>query len=285
MAWLLRPAAFLPLPLLHAFGVVLGWTVYLGSSRYRRYLGQNLGFAGLTDPRLRRAAIAESGKGVLELPAIWLRPHQAVADLIVEVSGWEYVQGGATLGKGLIMLTPHLGCWEVAAQYFSRRMPITVMYSPPKVKALEPLMRAGRDRSAMMKSVPADLRGVRAMLKALRRGEAVGILPDQVPGVGEGEWAEFFGRPAYTMTLVGRLAEKTGAAVLLCYAERLPRGRGYRVVVEPLLAPRLPEPPVRTLNRSLEQMIRRSPAQYLWSYNRYKVPAGAEPPQSARQDT
>ena len=116
------------------------------------------------------------------------------------------------------------------------------------------------------------------MLKALRRGEAIGILPDQVPGAGEGEWAEFFGRPAYTMTLVGRLAGQTGAPVLLCYSKRLSRGRGYRFEIEPLLAPHPAESPVRTLNRSLEQLIRRCPEQYLWSYNRYKVPAGVRPP-------
>jgi KDO2-lipid IV(A) lauroyltransferase len=129
-----------------------------------------------------------------------------------------------------------------------------------------------------MKSVPADMRGVRAMLKALRRGEAIGILPDQVPGVGEGEWTEFFGRPAYTMTLVGRLAEQTGAPVLMCYSERLPAGRGYRFTIEPVLEARPSESPVRALNRSLEQIIRRCPEQYLWSYNRYKVPAGVRPP-------
>jgi KDO2-lipid IV(A) lauroyltransferase len=129
-----------------------------------------------------------------------------------------------------------------------------------------------------MTSVPADLRGVRAMLKALRRGQAIGILPDQVPGGGDGEWVEFFGRPAYTMVLVSRLAEQTSAPVLLCYAERLSRGQGYRLHVEPLLAVRPPESPLRALNRSLEQMIRRSPLQYLWAYNRYKIPAGVRAP-------
>ena len=184
----------------------------------------------------------------------------------------------ARRGKGIIVVTPHIGCWEIVGQYVASRMPITVMYSPPKVRALEAVMRAGRTRSGAMKSVPADLRGVRAMLKALKRGEAIGMLPDQVPGVGEGEWVEFFGRPAYTMTLVGRLSEQTGAPALLCCAERLSRGRGYRFVVEPLLAPRPPESPARALNRSLEQVIRRRPEQYLWGYNRYKVPAGAQPP-------
>jgi KDO2-lipid IV(A) lauroyltransferase len=104
------------------------------------------------------------------------------------------------------------------------------------------------------------------------------VLPDQVPGVGDGEWVEFFGRPAYTMTLISRLVEQTGATALICYSERLPWGRGYRFVVEPMLAPRPPESHVRALNRSVEQAIRRRPEQYLWGYNRYKVPAGVQPP-------
>jgi Kdo2-lipid IVA lauroyltransferase/acyltransferase len=278
MLFLLRLVARLPLPLLHVTGAMLGWVVYLLSPRYRRMIRRNLEIAGLSSTRLRRAVVRETGKGALEIPAIWLRPHAEVARLVTEASGWEHVERAARAGKGLILLTPHLGCWEISGQYIASRMPITVMYAPPNLEWLEPLMRAGRDRGEAMKSVPADMRGVRAMLKALKRGEAIGILPDQVPGVGEGEWAEFFGRPAYTMTLVGRLAEQTGAPVLQCYSERLARGRGYRFMIEPTLPPRPPESPVRALNRSLEKIIRRCPEQYLWSYNRYKVPAGVRPP-------
>ncbi len=278
MQFLLRLVACLPLPLLHAIGALLGWVVYLISPRYRGMIGTNLRAAGLGSARMRAAVVRETGKGALEIPAIWLRPHRAVASLVVEAIGWEHVERAQKVGRGLILLTPHLGCWEISGQYIASRLPITVMYAPPNLKSLEPLMQAGRDRGAAMKSVPADMRGVRAMLKALRRGEAIGILPDQVPGVGEGEWTEFFGRPAYTMTLVGRLAEQTGAPVLLCYSRRLARGRGYRFEIEPLLAPRSPESPVRTLNRSLERFILRCPEQYLWSYNRYKVPAGVRPP-------
>ncbi|HUL92929.1 MAG TPA: lysophospholipid acyltransferase family protein [Burkholderiales bacterium] len=278
MQFLLRLVARLPLRLLHLVGAALGWAVYLLSPRYRRMIGHNLQAAGFATARLRAAVVSETGKGALEIPAIWLRPHQGVADLVVEAGGWEHVEAAAKARKGLILLTPHLGCWEVSGQYISSRMPMTVMYSPPSMKSLEPLMRAGRNRGAAMNSVPADMRGVRAMLKALRRGEAIGILPDQVPGVGDGEWAEFFGRPAYTMTLVGRLAEQTGAPVLLCYSQRLARGRGYHFEIEPLLTPLPSESPVRTLNRSLEHLIRRCPEQYLWSYNRYKVPAGVRPP-------
>ena len=278
MPILLRAFGALPLPILHAVGTFVGWVVYFASPRFRKYLLENLSAAGYGDRALVRAAIAEAGKGAMELPAIWMRSREEAAALVREARGWEFIEAALSAGKGAILLTPHLGCWEVTAQYISRRMPITVMYSPPKVRALESLMFAGRNRAAMMKSVPADLRGLRAMLKALKRGEAIGMLPDQVPGLGEGEWIEFFGKPAYTMTLVGRLAEQTGAPVLLCYAERLPRGRGYRFVVEPLLATRPPESTVRALNRSLEQIIRRCPEQYLWAYNRYKVPAGVRPP-------
>ena len=278
MQFLLRLVARLPLPLLHAIGAALGWVVYAVSPRYRRMIGRNLESAGLGSVRLRASVVCETGKGALEIPAIWLRPHRDVAALVIEARGWDHVENAAKRGTGLILLTPHLGCWEVSGQYIASRMPITVMYAPPNLKSLEPLMKAGRDRGATMRSVPADMRGVRAMLKALRRGEAIGILPDQVPGVGEGEWAEFFGRPAYTMTLVSRLAEQTGAPVLLCYSRRLSWGRGYRFEIEPLLAPSPAESPVRTLNRSLERLIGRCPEQYLWSYNRYKVPAGVRAP-------
>jgi len=278
MLFLLRLVARLPLPLLHGFGVVLGWIVYLLSPRYRKYLKLNLDAAGLRGFRLRGAVIAETGKGAMELPAVWLRPHDQVVRLVVEASGWEHVDEAMKLGKGVIIVAPHLGSWEMTGQYIAGRTPITVMYSPPKMKSLEPLMLAGRSRGTAMKSVRADLGGVRALLKALKRGEAIGILPDQVPGVGDGEWVEFFGRPAYTMTLIGRLVEQTGATPLLCHSERLSWGRGYRFVAEPMPSPRPPESPVRALNRSVEQAIRRCPGQYLWGYNRYKVPAGVRPP-------
>lgn len=278
MLFLLRLVARFPLPLLHGVGVALGWIVYVLSPRYRKYLKLNLDTAGLRGLRLRCAVVAESGKGVMELPAVWLRPHDRVVKLVVDVTGWERVEAAAKLGKGVIMVAPHLGSWETTGQYIAGKIPVTVMYSPPKMKSLEPLMQAGRNRGTVMKSVPADLGGVRALLRALRRGEAIGVLPDQVPGVGDGEWVEFFGRPAYTMTLIGRLVEQTGATALLCYSERLSWGRGYRFVVEPMLPPRPPESYVRALNRSVEQAIRRCPEQYLWGYNRYKVPAGVQPP-------
>ena len=278
MPILLRGLAAFPLPILHAIGTVVGWLVYLGSRRFRKYLRENLAAAGYTDAAIRRAAVMEAGKGAMELPAIWMRSQEEAARLVVDVDGWELIERALAAGKGAILLTPHLGCWEITAQYTSRHHPITVLYSPPKMQALEPLMQHGRTREGM-KGVPPDLSGLRAMLKALHKGEAIGILPDQVPGIGEGEWTEFFGRPAYTMTLVTKLAQKTGAPLLFCYAERMPRGRGYRLHVVPMPGPMPGESPQRRLNRAIEELVRRCPAQYLWAYNRYKVPAGVEPPQ------
>jgi KDO2-lipid IV(A) lauroyltransferase len=281
MTLFLRLAARVPLPLLHAVGWAVGWLVYALSPRFRKYLSENLSQAGYRDFAERRAAAGETGKAVLELPAIWLREHEAAASLVTEVERWHLVEQAMARKKGLILLTPHLGCWEVSAQYFSRLYPLTVLYSPPKIRPLEPLMRAGRTRERLS-SVPADMSGVRALYRALKRGEAIGMLPDQVPGMGEGVWADFFGRPAYTMTLAMRLAESAQCPVLLVYAERLARGRGFRFHVELLPEPVPGEAPARRMNRALEVLIRRSPSQYLWAYNRYKVPAGVAPPGSTQ---
>ena len=273
--------AALPLSALHRLGAIVGRMVYLVSPRYRRCLSTNLRAAGFSENALLRQAIAEAGKGLLELPAIWLRPHATVAAWVVQVTGWELVEAALARRRGIIFLTPHLGCFEITAQYYAYRAPadapLTALYRPPKKKAMEPLMLAGRDRPNL-RLASADLKGVRVLLRALKQGEAIGILPDQAPGVGEGEWAEFFGRPAYTMTLAGRLAEASGAQVILAYAERLPRGQGYHLHLAPMPAPLAGELPARTLNRALEGLVRLCPAQYGWGYNRYKVPAGAQAP-------
>jgi Kdo2-lipid IVA lauroyltransferase/acyltransferase len=255
--------------------------VYRVSPRYRHYFRANLRAAGYADDALLRRAIAEAGKGLLELPAIWLRPHKAVAGLVVQVTDWDLVEAALARRRGIVFLTPHLGCFEITAQYYAYRAPanapLTVLYRPPKKKAVEPLLLAGRDRPNL-RVASANLGGVRILRRALKRGEAIGILPDQAPGVGEGEWAEFFGRPAYTMTLAGRLAEASGAQVILAYAERLPQGRGYHLQLSAMPAPLAGESPARTLNRALEGLIRSCPSQYGWGYNRYKVPAGASSP-------
>jgi KDO2-lipid IV(A) lauroyltransferase len=272
----LRLAACLPLALLHRLGSVLGWAVYGMSPTYRRHLRENLAQAGYADAPTRRAAIAAAGQMLAELPAVWFRPQERVVALVKRAEGLEAALAARAAGKAVVFLTPHLGCFEVAAQYAAARMPITVLYRPPKIAWLDPLMREGRGRPNL-RLAPADRSGVRGLFAALKRGEAAGFLPDQVPGEGEGEWAEFFGRKAYTMTLAARLAERDNLVCFLAYAERLPGGEGYAIVVRPLPAPLPGETPPRRVNRALEALVRECPGQYLWGYNRYKTPRGAKP--------
>ena len=284
LALIFKLLARLPLPLLHGLGNGLGWLVYLLSPRYRSRIKANLDSSGLgqnQDGFLRRRAIGEAGKAVLELPAIWLRPVEKLEHLVRGVYGWEYVEQTLAGGKGIIFLSPHLGCYEIASLYYATQRPITVLYRPPRQRWLEPLMRLGRGR-ANARLATADISGVRTIMKALKRGEAVGILPDQVPSRGEGVWADFFGRPAYTMTLVARLQQATEAQVVLAVAERLSWGRGYILRFRPMtlsLAGNAEES-ARALNASIEDLVREYPAQYLWSYNRYKVPPGVTRPSS-----
>ncbi|MGE5639987.1 MAG: lysophospholipid acyltransferase family protein, partial [Clostridia bacterium] len=271
-----------PLPVLHAVGAFLGWTIYSLSPRYRKHLNDNLAQAGIADASVRHEAIAHAGKMLAELPALWFRPQQDVARLVHEVQGAELAVQAHERGEAVLFMTPHMGSFEVTSQYVSVRaaelgVPVTVLYRRPKLGWMEPLMRAGRDRGNV-RLVPADVTGVRELFAALRRKEVVGFLPDQVPGQGEGEWAEFFGRPAYTMTLAARLAARPGIACFLAYARRLPRGGGYSIHVRPYPAALAGEGPVRQLNRALEAVVRECPGQYLWSYNRYKAPKGAPPP-------
>jgi KDO2-lipid IV(A) lauroyltransferase len=246
------------------------------SPTYRRSLRANLRQAGYTDASIRREAIAAAGKMLAELPAVWFRSSAEVAALVREVHGVEQAFAARAEGKPLLFLTPHMGCFEVTAQYAALHMPITVLYRPPKQGWLAPLMMEGRNRPNV-RLVPADVSGVRAIFKALRDGEAVGFLPDQVPGQGEGDWAEFFGRPAYTMTLAAKLAEREGVRCFLAFGRRLPRGRGYAIELSPLPEKLEGETATRRLNRALEDLVRQCPGQYLWSYNRYKTPRGARP--------
>ncbi|HUW38070.1 MAG TPA: lysophospholipid acyltransferase family protein [Rhodocyclaceae bacterium] len=271
MAFLFRLLARLPLPLLHNLGALAGWLAYLGSPTYRRHLRENTALAGVE--AARPAAVAEAGKSILELPKIWLRPQEEVVERVVRVSGWELVETAWREERGILFLTPHLGCYEITAQYYAAQRPITVLYRPPKQAWLAPLLERGR--GANLQLARADFSGVRLLMRALRRHEAVGILPDQAPGQGEGVWVPFFGRPAYTMTLAVRLAE-AGTAVLLAYAERLAYGAGYRLHLRALSAPLAGTLAERAaqLNRELELLVRECPEQYLWGYNRYKVPAG-----------
>jgi KDO2-lipid IV(A) lauroyltransferase len=196
----------------------------------------------------------------------------------LEVRNYRLIEQARDSGRGVLLLTPHLGCFEIAGFYFGQRLPLTVLYRPPRKRWLEAFMVRGRKRGTTDLAT-TDLAGVRKLLRALRNGEAVGVLPDQAPRFGEGVWAPFFGRPAFTMTLPNRLRRATQAATFMVFAERLPKGRGYCLHIE-----QLPEPAQDEieLNRAVERAIGLRPEQYLWGYDRYKVPRAVAPPQSGR---
>lgn len=274
---LFRLLAWLPLPVLHGLGRVGGRIAYAWPGRYRRRLRANAAQAGYPSAAFARRAAAQAGAMILELPKVWLRNEQSLGKVVSDDNAM--VEAALAEGRGILYLTPHLGCFEITARYLTRHGPITVMFRPPRKAILAPVMESARNTSAL-RAVPATMQGVREFVRALKRGEAVGMLPDQAPGKGDGVWAPFFGRPAYTMTLPGKLATQTGVAVILTAGERLPAGRGWRIHYLRLPEP-LPADPVEQatlINQTMETLIRRFPAQYLWSYNRYKTPAGAPPP-------
>jgi Kdo2-lipid IVA lauroyltransferase/acyltransferase len=280
LAWLSRRS----LGFLHTLGSVMGWAAYLFSGRYRRRFVHNAALAGI-DAATRRAAIGQAGCMVAETPRIWMRPAEAPLVPAVRWVDEALIEQALDAGRGLVLLTPHLGAFEVIAQAYAERFgaraPMTALYRPAKKAWLRELEERSRTRPGLL-SAPASLAGVRQMIRALRAGQCVGLLPDQVPPQGMGVWAPFFGVNAYTMTLAARLALQTGAPMLLMLGERLPRAAGWRVQVFEMPEPL---PLVNTfggndeahqiacaavINRAMEFLIQRCPAQYLWGYHRYK---------------
>ncbi len=272
MVTLFKFMSFLPLWLLHVLGYGLGWAAFVGSGVYRQRFVAHVRLAGLSLKHVL-AAIGESGKLVAELPRLWCG-----ASVAVFWDGAALVDAALAQGRGIVFLTPHMGCFEITAQAYAQRYgvagrPMTVLFRPPRQDWLREVVQSTRQRPGLL-TAPTTLSGVKQMIKALRQGESVGLLPDQVPPLGMGVMAPFFGQPAYTMTLSVRLIQQTGATVLLAWGERLPWGRGFKVHVQPLqqaLPAALPEA-VAAINQAMEMLVLQCPQQYLWGYARYKQP-------------
>ena len=282
MRWLAR----WPLHRLQALGSALGWLTWAFSPTYRRRLQANTALAGLTAAQ-RRQAVAEAGRMAAEVPWLWLMPAGDTLGARVRWQGAEHIEQALAAGRGALLLTPHLGSFEVCAravvERFGHLQPLTVLYRPARKAWLREMEETARQRPGLA-TAPAALAGVRQMLRALRRGELVGLLPDQVPPQGQGVWAPFFGQPAYTMTLATRLVQQTGAVPIILWCERLPRGAGFVMHVSALGEP-LPGAgegsdaaqvaAASTINRAMERVIAQAPGQYLWGYHRYKQPRRA----------
>ncbi len=276
---LLRLGGRLPLWALHRLGAAFGWLVWRLPTEPRRKAIETLSyvktqFSDETRQQLLKSTLIETGKAVFEVMRIWNGDASRALQLVREVRGGELFDQALADGRGLIIAAPHLGCWELLNFWLCDRTPIAIAYRPPRQPALEPLLLKARGALAAEQVAAEGTTGVRKLFKRLREGGVVGILPDQQPRRGEGEFAPFFGTPALTMVLLSRLAQRTGASVLFAFAERLPKAQGYRMhflpAPEGIADADLPTA-VAALNRGVENCVRLSPAQYQWSYARYSI--------------
>ncbi|HET7268807.1 MAG TPA: lipid A biosynthesis acyltransferase [Oleiagrimonas sp.] len=272
----MRLVALLPLRVMHGIGAVLGWLMWRVGRRAVHQARVNIGLArpqlSVSErERLVRAVMLESGRSMVEMAWIWGRDARKALHCVREVRGLELFEAALADDKGLIIAAPHLGCWELLNYWLCAHTRMAILYRPPHVQALESLLRKVRGDLAP-DQVRAAGAGVRTLYKRLAGGGTVGILPDQKPRAGEGHVAPFFGRDALTMVLLPRLAARTGATVLYAFAERLPRGRGYRVHFLPApegLVERDLDSACVALNGGVEQCVERAFAQYQWTYRRF----------------
>ena len=283
LSYSLRLLSKLPLPALHYLGTILGTILYYVPNPIKRIAACNIQLC-FTDhsqqwrTQLLKAHLKDSARGALELGFLWCRPAQEVLSCIKQIDGEAAWQHALAQKKGGILMTPHLGAWEVSGLYASSQHTMTTLFRPSRLD-IDEVIKAGRERLGA-KSVPTNQTGVKALMQALKLKQVLGILPDQDPGVEGGIWAHFFGQPAMTMSLLSRLALKTQTPIFLLYAERLSCGQGYHLRFVPL-----PEMAwqgdighsVQAINDVVEAAIRQIPEQYLWSYKRFKsTPEGAD---------
>ena len=269
-----KSLAVLPLFVLQTVGTGLGWIAWLAPGPFKRLSNENfLNAFPDASPKMLRGAMLSVGQMFLEMPYWWVRRDDRALNRTVAPAEWHLFEQALEKGKGVILLSPHMGCFELLGPVYSSRHNSTVLFRPPRMAWLRDWIVNMRTRQKL-KMAPANQTGVRSLVRTLLKGQTVGILPDQVPVLGEGVWAPFFGRPAYTMTLVQRLQSLTGAKIFVLGVERLGIAKGYRMHINPMDEP-LSEDPVEAatqINSAMEAMIRLAPEQYLWGYNRYKQP-------------
>jgi KDO2-lipid IV(A) lauroyltransferase len=274
--------ASLPFRISYWLGTILGYLAYLIPNSLHKPARTNIDlcFPQWTEQerqRLFKLSFIELGRVAVESGALLVWNKQRTLNLVKKVSGEELLQTAFAKGKGVIIAAPHLGAWEMVGLYCSSKNPMTSLYRPLRMEQLNPFVRKARQRMGAS-LVPTDASGVRALYKAVAQNQMIGILPDQDPGDEGGVFAPFFGVAANTMTLLPRLAQKTGATVIFSYAERLPRGQGFHMHFLP--APETThardlQQAANALNSGVEDCVRQSPAQYQWSYKRFKTrPAG-----------
>ena len=267
----------MPLSVLHGLAKLLGWLLSVLPNRARSTTEKNLRtcFADLNEEqlkRLTRQSLQNTASTALEMGKAWMWPIHKTTGLVVETEGYEQYRAALDAGKGVILMAPHLSNWEVFGFFACEQTPSTFMYQPPRQAAVDRLLQEVRSRSGV-KLAPTNRKGVAQVLSALQAGEMVGILPDQVPADESGVFVPFFGEPAFTMTLISKLASRTGAPVFCGFAQRLPSGRGFRAIFQPV-EEGIHDPDLETsansLNRSVERVVTMAPSQYQWEYKRFR---------------
>ena len=255
----------------HSIGIFVGKIYFFFSKKNYKFLRDNIKNSKIFEHSIIEDAIIQNinelGKGIIESFYIWGSSQEKSLKLVRNIIGEKYLINAEKRGKGIIFLTPHLGCFEITSIYYGSKKPITVMYRKARKIWMSDFMINGR-KKGNVKPVPADIKGLKKVLIALKNGEAVGILPDQVADKGEGEWANFFGRPAYTMVLISKLIKKTDATIIMAYGERLKNGNGFDIHVEEVKRKDIEI--LNDLNKQVENFIKKNPTQYYWSYDRYK---------------
>ena len=278
---LLVVVGHLPLPVVDALASVLGSIFWLLPTRQKQITLFHLQrclpeLSPIERRRIARVSLLHTARSVLEAPAIWFGPEKRLLRWLDQAHARDSLRKLLSSNRGLILLCPHVGSWEIAGMFCARAGPITTLYKPQKGE-FDALILEGRARLCA-KLVPTAGTGVRALLAALKNGEMVGILPDHDPPSGSGVFAPFFGIPAHTTELVSKLAARTGAPVWFCVAERLAWGRGFRIRLEPApVGIADPAHGAAALNAGVEERLRELPEQYWWSYKRYRRRPPGEP--------
>jgi KDO2-lipid IV(A) lauroyltransferase len=277
--------ARLPWPWLRAFGDGVAWLWQRSGGRESRVAGRNLELAcpellpGQRDA-LQHEILRTTARQAFETLRLWTRPHAENLRLIRETQGVDLFDAAIAAGKGVIVAAPHYGNWELLNQWLAAHTPLAILYRPPDSRLGEAFLRQVRgDGADRVTQIRAEAAGIRQLFKRLRGGGVVGILPDQQPKRGDGEFAPFFGKPAYTMTLLSRLAERSGATVLFAYCERI-GDQAFALRIEPAPAAIASSDIIvalTALNAVVERIARRSPAQYQWTYKRYTLQPSLNP--------
>src|SRR5690606_33517111 len=274
LAWLLGR---LPLRAARAANMALARFAYWKNTREAKVTRQNLSLvpdaaAGLAPEQAVRAILAQTGRNALETLRIWTRPRRDNLALVEAVHGEAHLQAALAAGRGVIIAAPHYGNWELLIEFMAARGPFSLVYRVPESRTGDAFLRLARG-GENVRLVPAEANAMRPLFRALQAGEAVGITPDQQPKLGNGEFAPFFGLPALTLSLIPKLAARSGAAVLLAFAERGAHGR-FQVHFQPA-DPAVAEPDLArataAMNAGIEAIARRDPSQYQWTYKRYTL--------------